>query len=221
MNLDDLMAVWRSQDASPLHGVNETLLRLALRQDEAKLQRHRRLESRIVYVMSALFTGIAAVLVVLMFAMLFYNADDAIVGWDLAVPLVGAAAAVFMGAYLYVTHRGRALREQRFGDSLRDQLSRRIAQLDDEATRSIRTMTVCLVSIFAFATAIHFAFTRINLELNEPFGLWDDWPRLVRRILVFAIIWALCRWAVRRAAKRDLVSRKARLEALLKEIEVP
>ena len=39
MNLDDLMAVWRSQDAAPLHGVNETLLRLALRQDEAKLRR--------------------------------------------------------------------------------------------------------------------------------------------------------------------------------------
>ena len=39
MNLDDLMAVWRSQDAAPLHGVNKTLLHLALRQDEAKLQK--------------------------------------------------------------------------------------------------------------------------------------------------------------------------------------
>ena len=38
MNLDDLMAVWQSQDAAPLHGVNETLLQLALRQDEAKLR---------------------------------------------------------------------------------------------------------------------------------------------------------------------------------------
>jgi hypothetical protein len=36
MNLDALMEVWRSQDAAPLHGINETLLRLALRQDEAK-----------------------------------------------------------------------------------------------------------------------------------------------------------------------------------------
>ena len=42
MNLDDLMEVWRSQDASPLHGVNEALLRLALRQDEAKLRARRR-----------------------------------------------------------------------------------------------------------------------------------------------------------------------------------
>lgn len=45
MNLDDLMEVWRSQDAAPLHGVNKTLLRLALRQDEATLPRKRRLEA--------------------------------------------------------------------------------------------------------------------------------------------------------------------------------
>ena len=60
MNLDDLMEVWRSQDVSPLHGVNETLLRLALRQEEAKLQKQRRRESWFVYVMSArLIAGMA------------------------------------------------------------------------------------------------------------------------------------------------------------------
>ena len=53
MNLDDLMEVWRSQDASPLHGVNETLLRLALRQDEAKLQRWRRGWRWFIYVLDA------------------------------------------------------------------------------------------------------------------------------------------------------------------------
>ena len=37
MNLDDLMAVWKSRDAAPLHDVDKTLLHLALRQDEAKL----------------------------------------------------------------------------------------------------------------------------------------------------------------------------------------
>ena len=49
MNLDDLMEVWRSQDAAPLHGVNETLLRLALQQDEAKLRAQRRREDWITY----------------------------------------------------------------------------------------------------------------------------------------------------------------------------
>ena len=49
MNLDDLMAVWRSQDAAPLHGVDKTLLHLALREDEAKLQQARRRERWFVY----------------------------------------------------------------------------------------------------------------------------------------------------------------------------
>ena len=66
MNLDDLMAVWRSQDASPLHGVNETLLRLALRQDEAKLQKERRIERWIIYVMSAVLVAVMAVFLSIM-----------------------------------------------------------------------------------------------------------------------------------------------------------
>ena len=66
MNLDDLMEVWRSQDAAPLHGVNETLLRLALRQDEAKLQKQRRMERWIIYVMSAGFVAGMAVFLVIM-----------------------------------------------------------------------------------------------------------------------------------------------------------
>ena len=53
MNLDDLMAVWRTQDAAPLHDVNKTLLHLALRQDEAKLQKQRRLERWMVYIFGA------------------------------------------------------------------------------------------------------------------------------------------------------------------------
>ena len=51
MNLDELMAVWQSQDAAPLHGVNKTLLHLALRQDEAKRQKWRRIERWIIYVL--------------------------------------------------------------------------------------------------------------------------------------------------------------------------
>jgi hypothetical protein len=220
MNLDDLTAVWRSQDASPLHGVSEPLLRLALREDEAKLQAQRRWESRIIYAMSAVFIAGMVIFFVLMFGMLFYNDDDVIIGWDLAIPIVGAAAALFMGVHLYVTRRAQAQREQRFGDSLRDQLDRSIAQLDDEARRGIRTMTVSLISIFVFATAIRLAFMRVNLEPNEPFG-FDDWPGLGRRILIFAILWVVGRWAVRRSVKRDLVPRKRRLEAVLKELEAP
>ena len=59
MNLDELMAVWRTQDAAPLHDVNKTLLHLALRHDEAKQQKERRTEKWIVYLVSA---GLVAVM---------------------------------------------------------------------------------------------------------------------------------------------------------------
>ena len=104
MNLDDLMAVWRSQDAAPLHSVNETLLRLALRQDETKLQAQRRLESRIIYVMSAGAIAGMAIFLVMIFGMFYYNDDDVITAWDFAIPIVGATAALLMSVAHYLTH---------------------------------------------------------------------------------------------------------------------
>ena len=47
MTFDELMAVWRTQDAAPLHGLNETLLGLALRQNPgevAEVAAHRALD---------------------------------------------------------------------------------------------------------------------------------------------------------------------------------
>ena len=107
MNLDDLMAVWKSQDAAPLHGLNETQLWLALRQDEAKRQKWRRIERWIIYVMSAGFVaGMALCLVKPIYR---YHAD-VVTGWDFALPFVGAAAALLSGRAMYVRHRAQALR---------------------------------------------------------------------------------------------------------------
>ncbi len=215
MNLDDLMAVWRSQDAAPLHGVNETLLRLALRQDEAKVQAQRRLESRIIYVMSAGLIAGMAVFFIMIFGMLFFNDDDVITAWDFAIPIVGATAAVVVSVALHRTRRAQALREQHFGESLRDQLGRRIAQLDDEATRGTRAASLLLGAIFVGAAAILVASIRVNLEPNETFG----WVRIVRVILAIALMWAAGVWAQRRPVKRDVLPRQRRLEALLKELD--
>ena len=214
MTLDDLMDVWRSQDAAPLHGVNETLLRLALRQDEAKLQAQRRFESRIIYVTSAGLIAGMAIFFVMMFGMLFYNDDDVITGWDFAIPIVGATAALLMSVAMYLTRRAQALREQRFGESLRDQLGRRIAQLDDQA----RLPSVLLMAICVCATAILLASIRVNLEPNEAL---DGWGRVVRMILVVAFISVIAVRAARRRVKRDVLPRKQRLEALLKELDAP
>jgi len=216
MNLEDLMEVWRSQDAAPLHGVNETLLRLALRQDEAKLQAQRRRESRIIYALSAGFIVGMAILFVMIFGMLFYNDDDVIIGWDLAIPIVGAAAALLMSVALYMRRRAQALREQRFGDSLRDQVGRRIAQLDDLVTTQSRHGRMLFLAIFVVGLASVIAGRRVNMEPTEAF---TGWLAILRVILVFTIIWVVGRRAARRRMNQDVLPRKRRLEALLKELD--
>jgi O-antigen/teichoic acid export membrane protein len=216
MTLDDLMAVWRSQDAAPLHGVNETLLRLALRQDEARLHALRRRENWFIYVVSTFLAAGMAVFIVMMFGMLIYNDDDVITGWDVVVPIVGVVAALVMGVALYLTRRAQVRREERFGDSLRDQLGRRIAQLDDAVTRGGRLGWVLLIATCVSGLAMVVSGIRVNLEPDEPFG---GWPRILRIILFFALVGLWSARVHRRATVRDLLPRKHRLEALLKELD--
>ena len=144
MNLDELMAVWRSQDAAPLHRVDKTLLHLALRQDEAKLQKQRRIERWIIYVASA---GLVAVMALFLVMMIDARERKVMTGWDVAIGIGGAAAALLAAGAIYVNHKGQSRREQSFGESLRDQLNRRIAQLDDEATRARLTMVIVMMGL--------------------------------------------------------------------------
>jgi ABC-type multidrug transport system permease subunit len=218
MNLDDLMEVWRSQDASPLHGVNETLLRLALRQDEARLRALQRREEWITYLVSAFVVAFMAFFVVMEFGMLFYNDDDVITGWDFVVPIVGVVPAVLMGVALYVSRRAQMLREQRFGESLRDQLGRLLAQLDYQSTRAVWLGGAIVSAAFVGVLAISIASARVNMEPNEPF---PGWARVVRVILVGALFGVLAVRAARRRAKQVALPRKRQLEALLKELDGP
>jgi MFS family permease len=215
MNLDDLMEVWRSQDASPLHSVNETLLRLALRHEQVKLQAQRRRERWITYLMSALFIAFTAFI---LFIMIYPHDDDVLTGWDYAIQIVGAAAALLLGGAMYVSHKGQARREQRFGESLRDQLNRHIAQLEDEAARAVSLangLVTALVGVVC-PTTILLGIWRIN---EKPFS--DDGFMLVGLILIGAWSVAAGVWEQRRWVQRDLLPRKGRLEALLKEVDAP
>ena len=210
MNLDDLMAVWRTQDAAPLHGVDKTLLHLALRQEEAKLQKERRIERWVTYVASAGLVGAMAVFLIIM-----VTDDDPRTDWDFAIPIVGAAAALLCGGAMYVSHRAQARREQRFGESLRDQLHRRIAQLEDRATTArVTAVSVLLGGICPAALIL--AGWRIN---NEPFS--DQWVWIVGGIVMCAMGSVAGVWAQRRSMEQDLLPRKRRLESLLKELDAP
>ena len=211
MNLEELTAVWRTQDAAPLHDVNKTLLHLALRQDEAKLQKERRRERWIIYLVSAALVVAMAIFL----AMMVYSRDrNGMTVWDYALPIVGATAALLAGGAMYVNHKNQARREQRFGESLRDQLNRRIAQLDDSATRARLTSVLVLVLMGGIAPmAIVLLGYRIN---QKPFS--DDGYTIVT--LILCCVWSVAAgvWELRRQA-REMLPRKRRLEALLKEID--
>jgi hypothetical protein len=212
MNLDDLMAVWRTQDAAPLHHVDKTLLHLALRQDEATLQKHRRRERWMIYVFSA---GVVVGMAIFLGMMIASRDRNVMTGWDYVLPIVGTAAALLAMSAIYMNHKGQARREQRFGESLRDQLNRRIAQLDDEATIARRTTVLVLVLMGGICpTAILLLGYRVN---QKPIS--DDGYMLVT--LILAGLWCVASsiWELRRAVHRDLLPRKRRLEALLKEID--
>ena len=209
MNLDELMAVWRSQDAAPLHDVNRTLLHLALRQDEAKLLKERRRERWIIYVFGV---GLVIGMALFLYPMIY---RERATGWDFAVAIGGAAAAFVSVRAFYVNHRAQSLRERSFGGSLRDQLNRSIAQLDDQATSANRANVLATVAMGGICPA---AIVVFGWRINQK-SVSDDGYMIVSLILL--CIWCAASgvWELRRQVQRDILPRKRRLEALLKELE--
>jgi ABC-type cobalamin transport system ATPase subunit len=117
---------------------------------------------------------------------------------------------------MYVSHRAQAMREQRFSASLRDQLGRRIAQLDYEATRAVRLASVLVTQLPPLACAV--AFLLATWRINGK-SFRDDGFLLVSLIVVCAYQFVAGVLMSRRLVQRDLEPRKRRLEAMLKELD--
>jgi hypothetical protein len=215
MNLDELMAVWKSQDAAPLHDMNKTLLHLALRQEEAKLQKARRRDRWIIYVFgSGLIVGMALFLTMMIGNMIVRDDMNGLSFWDLVVPVIGAAGGVVSLRAVYLTHLAQMRREQNFGESLRDQLNRNIALLDGEKTNARRTSVLVMAMMGGVCpAAILVAAWRVNQK-----SISDDGYLLISMIVL--CVWSVVSgvWSLR-AAERALLPRKQRLEALLKELD--
>jgi hypothetical protein len=213
MNLDELMAVWKSQDAAPLHEVNKTLLHLALRQDEAKWQKYRRIERWMIYVMSVGFVAAMALFLATMIFFHRHRPEKMVTGWDYVVPLIGAVAALLAGGAIYGTHKRLARREQSFGESLRDQLNRSIAQLTDQATTARMTLAVVLLGAIC-PTALYLLIGWINGK-----SLSDDGLMTVTTILTGVFVVATAVWSIRQQTRDVVLPRKRHLETLLKELD--
>ena len=217
MKLDEVMEGWRSQDASAFFGVDKTLLHQALRQEQAKLEKRLRRMRWFIYVVNA-----GLFLMALLFLAIMIDPHQPptfsarLTVWDYVVGLAGVASALTLAGVLFMARRSRQAREQGFGDSLRDHLRRRIAQLDADATEERRLGLTIVVTALICATAISIVAGRIR-HVPVP---WSEilWPSPFQIILILGFVYLLFfRW-IPRARQRNL-SRKRQLEALLKELD--
>jgi hypothetical protein len=145
--------------------------------------------------------------------MILASKSDVITGWDFTITIGGAAAALLVGCWMHVCHRARAKREQRFGESLREQLNRRMAQLDDRTT-----MAPAMLFIVLLGGILPMAMILLGLRVNQK-SVSDNVFLVVSMLLwcigdVVAAVWQIHR------QKRDVVlPRKRQLEALMKELD--
>ncbi|HEY9464672.1 MAG TPA: hypothetical protein VIR54_16375, partial [Vicinamibacterales bacterium] len=110
-----------------------------------------------------------------------------------------------------------ALREQSFGESLRDQLNRSIAQLDYQATTLHRTLMLVIVLMGGICPiALLLALSRLNEKSFSDDGYMIVWLSLMCVVGVATGVWEL-----RRQARDVVLPHKRRLEALLKELDAP
>jgi hypothetical protein len=217
MNLDDVTAVWRSKDLSQLYGVDKTLLDLMLRREQAKLEKQRRRARWFVSVMNAVLLITAG----LFFAILIDPNQPPVfsarlIVWDYVVGVVGVAGTLVLAGTLFVARRSRQAREQGFGDSLRDHLRRRIAELDAEATGERRLGLTMVAAMLICVTAISILEGRIR-HVPVP---WSEivWPSPFSIVLILGLLYLLFfRWMPRERQRK--LSRKRQLEALLKELD--
>jgi hypothetical protein len=218
MNPDELTEIWRSQDLSPLYGVDKSVLHQMLRQEQAKLEKQRRRTRRFMYVVNT----VLLIMAVLFFAILIDPNQPAtfsarLTVWDYVVGVVGVGAALFLAGALFAAGRSQQAREHGFGDSLRDHLRRRIAQLDAEATGERRVALTIVVTVLICATAISILSGRIS-HVPVPWSEMFGWPSPFKIVLILGFLYLLFfRWIPREGRRR--LSRKRELEALLKQLD--
>ena len=208
MTLDEVMDGWRAQDASPFYGVDKTVLHQVLQQEQAKLEKQWRAERWVMIAASALFVFVAGLIL-----NMIYSAGGVLIGWEYAVAVIGVAAGIVLAGALFGILRIRRAREQGFGDSLRDHLARRIAQLHDEATHESRLGFITLVAGVIFMWAYPFVSQRVNAPHADA-----AWPSPIAIVLILGLFcWVFFRSMP--SGRQQKVSRKRQLEALLKDLD--
>jgi hypothetical protein len=175
----------------------------------------RRREKWFFYISFSVLIGLMALFLAIMISS--YD-NDVLSGWDYTVAVAGLAAALILWGMINAGYRREARRMQRFGESLRDQVNRQIALIDHFLTFSwVAWKNVAIITLgFGLSAAISFLSARIN---GKPYD--EAWLEVRGGILGSLIGIAVVGWWLRRRVRRDLLPRKRRLDALLKELDAP
>jgi hypothetical protein len=130
MNLDQMLEAWRSQNETPLYGVNRDLLQLIIQHEQRDLRRGLRGAKWLAYGVSALLLAF--------FAIFFASIDNARTAWDYAAAGIAIGATLLFAGAFSVSHKRQVLRERGFGNSLQEEIRRNLSVIDYLLSRSRR-----------------------------------------------------------------------------------
>ncbi len=213
MTFDEVMDTWRTQEKTPLYGVNRDLLQLVLQHEQAPMRRNFRAEAWLQYLIYAGFF-VASVLFFLMIFMERNYGDEPRQFWAYFVAAAGAALCLGSGIALWISRRRQTLRERSFGNTLRAELQRHISLLDYALSRQGQAIRGFLT--IAPLGAITVMITLLSAVVN---GLPINPLRILRKAVLITGFFFFVASVGSRSVVKQLQPRKERLVALLKELD--
>lgn len=207
MDFDQILETWQAQETAPPYGLNHDALRQALRAEETRSQRIQRHRRRMMWFMWIFGTGMAVWAG-------FWIAITITNGWPVIYAVAsGASLGLFaLGVGALWAGRGREP-EQKFANSLEEEVRRSLARVDDQLAMTKRMALFVLGTASIVVGAKLFAWTTVrsqDIPVSSDRGWW--WTAFVAAVVVWVAFKA--RDAMRNA-KPTLERRQRRLRELL------
>jgi uncharacterized membrane protein YfcA len=204
MNFDEMLEIWRTQDAAPLYGVNRDALRQALQSEETSVRQVRRRDMWI----ACIAGGGTATLGGFWVAISISNSWPAI--YTVAAGVGFGMVALWVGAYCMSRWR-QAKSERNFGNTLQEEVKRTLSRVDVEISR-FGHWTAAMLQIAPLTVGAMLIFWSVGRSQSDgpddSFGGW--W--------IYLMIVLITIYSVRKGqsyAKQKLEPRQRRLRELL------
>jgi membrane protein implicated in regulation of membrane protease activity len=208
MDFDQMLEIWRAQDAAPLYGVNRDALRHALQTEDARV---RRVQRRDMWIVCLGGVG-TAVLGAFWVAICISKGWPAI--YTVAAGVGFAMVALWLGAYC-VSRWRQAKSERNFGNTLQGEVRRTLSRIDIEILRfgHWTAATLQIAPIVVGAMLISWSVGRSqSVGHDDPSG-----GRLMYLIVALFMVYVVRR--ARRNVKQKLEPRQRRLRELLSALD--